>query len=258
MKIWKIAVVLTLVVVLVLGITLPGLAASDATAPQTDNCWPRLLKGEVISIDEVIQESFVIWSGGEEFTISVGENTRYFILYPPKKLLGLVQQRVELRQQNQERAGVIEPAVSRQLRVMGQVPQPNGILEHQRKNLRQLSQFGGKATFDDIVIGDKVVVWLAPGADGYLAKIVTIVEPTTYARVAGTIKRLSGDHIVIESLDDGDEVTLEYDGSTAFVLKGFTSVEVGQFARATYNTETMIANVVRVWPEPPQLLQSVE
>jgi len=252
MKIWKIAVVLTLVVVLVLGVTLPALAASDETVPQTGNCWPRLLRGEVLSIDEVNQGSFVIQSGDEELTISVDENTRYFILYPPKKLLGLVQQRMGLRQQNQERAGVIEPAVPRQLRVMGQVTQSDDISEHRRANLRKLGQFGGKAAFDDVVVGDKVVVWLALGADGYLAKIVTIVEPTTYTSVAGTIKRLSSDHIVIEPLSDGDEVTLEYDESTAFILKGFTSVEVGQFTRATYNTETMMANVVRVWLEPPQ------
>ena len=195
MKIWKIAVVVTLAVALVLGVTLPGLAASDETVPQTADCWPRLLKGEVLSVDEVEPKSFVIQSGEEGLTILVDENTRYFMLYSPKELLGLAQQRVGLRQQNQERARVIEPAVLMQLRAVGQVPQPKGILEHQRANLKQLRHFGEKATFDDIAVGNKVVVWLAPETNGYLAKIVTIIEPTTYARVAGTITGVSDDFI---------------------------------------------------------------
>lgn len=258
MKIWKIAVVVTLAAALVLGVTLPGLAASDETAPQTADCWPRLLKGEVLSVDEVNQESFGIQSGEQELTILVDENTRYFILYPPKKLLGLAQNRLALRLQDQERVRVIEPAVPMQLRAVGRAPQPKGILEHQRANLKQLCHFGEKATFNDIVVGVKVVVWLAPEAGSYLAKIVTIIEPTSYARVAGTIKRLSDEHIVIEPLSGGDRVPLEYNESTTFILKGFTSVEVGQFACAVYNTETMMAKVVRVWPEVLQLPQPAD
>lgn len=260
MKVWKIAVVVTLAVALVLGVTLPGLAASDETVPQTADYWPRLFKGEVLSVDEVEPKSFVIQSGEEGLTILVDENTRYFILYPPKKLLGLVQQRMGLRQQNQERARVIEPAVPMQLRAVGRVPQPKGILEHQRANLKQLRHFGEKATFDDIAVGNKVVVWLAPETDGYLAKIVTIIEPTTYARIAGTITGVSDDFITIEPVSGGDEVTLEYTDTTIFILKGIISVdeEAEQFARAVYNTGTMTAKVVRVWPEPPQLPQPAE
>ena len=258
MKIWKIAVVVTLAAALVLGVTLPGLAASDETVPQTADCWPRLLKGEVLSVDEVEPKSFVIQAGEEGLTILVDENTRYFMLYPPKELLGLAQQRMGLRQQNQERARVIEPAVPMQLRAVGQVPQPKGILEHQRANLKQLWHFGEEATFDDITVGNKVVVWLAPETNGYLAKIVTIIEPTTYARVTGTITDVSDDFITIEPVSGGDEVPLEYNESTTFILKGFTSAEAEQFACAVYNTETMMAKVVRVWPEAPQLPQPAE
>jgi hypothetical protein len=243
---------------LVLGITLPGLAASDETAPQTDECWPRILRGGVLSVDEVNKESFLIQFGDEELTIFVDENTRYFLLYPPKELLSLAQQRMGLRQQNQERVRVTKPAVPVQLRAVGQVPQPTRIQEHQRANLKWLRPFGEKATFDDIFVGDKVVVWLAPETDGYLAKIVTIIEPMSYTRVTGTIKRLPHDHIVIEPLSGGDRVSLEYNESTTFILKGFTSVEIGQFACAAYDTGTMTARVVRVWSEPPQLPQPAE
>jgi hypothetical protein len=160
-----------------------------------------------------------------------------------------------LRQQNQERARVIEPAVPMQLRAVGQVPQPKGILEHQRANLKQLRHFGEKATFDDIAVGDKVVIWLAPETNGYLAKIVTIIEPTTYARINGIIADVSDDFITIEPVSGGDEVPLEYNENTIFILKGITGIdaEAEQFACAVYNTETMMAKVVRVWPEAPQL-----
>jgi len=259
MKIWKIAVVITLAVALVLGVTLPGLAASDETAPQTDDWWPRILRGEVTEIGD---EFFVIQSGEQELTISVDENTRYFILYPPKKLLGLAQQRMELRLQDQEMASAIEPAVTMQLRVLGRVPQPKGILEHQRANLKQLRHFGEKATFGDIVVGDKVVVWLAPEAGSYLARIVTIIEPTTYARVTGTITGVSSvdTTITIEPADGSEAIILDYNERTVFILKGIIGIdeEAEQFACALYNTETMIARVVRVWPEAPQLPQPAE
>lgn len=259
MKIWKIAVVITLAVALVLGVTLPGLAASDETAPQTDDWWPRILRGEVTEIGD---EFFVIQSGDEELTIFVDENTRYFILCPPKKLLGLAQQRMELRLQDQEMIRIIEPAVTMQLRVLDRVPQPKGILEHQRANLKQLCHFGEKATFNDIVVGDKVVVWLAPETNGYLAKIVTIIEPTTYARINGIIADVSSvdTTITIEPADGSEAIILDYNERTVFILKGIIEVEaeVEQFARAVYNTETMIAKVVRVWPEVLQLPQPAD
>jgi len=259
MKIWKIAVVITLAVALVLGVTLPGLAASDETAPQTADCWPRLLKGEVLSVDEVNQESFVIQSGEEELTILVDENTRYFILHPPQKLLGVAQQRMELRLQDQEGPRAIVPVEPTQLRAPDRAQQLKRLIWAKLKWFRH---FGGKATFDDIAVGDKVVVWLAPEEKSYLAKIVTIIEPTTYARVTGTITGVSSvdTTITIEPADGSEAIILDYNERTVFILKGIIGIdeEAEQFARAVYNTETMMAKVVRVWPEAPQLPQPAE
>ena len=258
-KVLKIAGMSILALGLVLGIALPALAASGLASPQASNISPEVLRGRVVSIDE---EFFVIQSGDEELTIFVDENTRYFILCPPKKLLGLAQQRMELRLQDQEMIRIIEPAVTMQLRVLDRVPQPKGILEHQRANLKQLCHFGEKATFNDIVVGDKVVVWLAPETNGYLAKIVTIIEPTTYARINGIIADVSSvdTTITIEPADGSEAIILDYNERTVFILKGIIEVEaeVEQFARAIYNTETMIAKVVRVWPEVLQLPQPTD
>jgi len=291
MKIWKIAVVVTLAVALVLGVTLPGLAASDETVPQTSNfasndeppTWgkklPRIVSGEVTEIDD---ESFVIDT--MEDPIYVSEGTKYFTVFGPRIVRALHRWRTELGQPGLGAAELPAPAKGRppfrlpwlKAERAGQesalfrfekpelapnLPQPNegkGKSQGIWANLKQLWHFGEEATFDDIAVGDKVVVWLAPETNGYLAKIVTIIEPTTYARVTGTITDVSDDFITIEPVSGGDEVPLEYNESTTFILKGFTSVEVEQFACAVYNTETMMAKVVRVWPEAPQLPQPAE
>ncbi len=251
MKIWKIAVVITLAIALVLGVALPGLAASDEAAPQTDDYWPKLLRGEVVGVDdEGDPKSFDIQAGEQEFTIFVDENTRYFILHPPRKLLDVAQQRIELRQQDQEGPRAIVPAEPMQLGA----PRAQQLKRLIWAKLKWLRHFGERASFDDIAIGDKVAVLLAPESDRYLARVVTIIKPATYSRVSGTITGVADDSITIEPVSGGDEVTLEYNENTIFILKGITGIDpdAEPFARAIYNTETTVAKTVRVWPEAPQ------
>ena len=130
-----------------------------------------------------------------------------------------------------------------------------------------LSHPGEETTFSDIENGDEVVVLLAPpvidaltteAEEKLTARVVLIIDPTVWERATGTIKRLSGDAIVIEPVSGGDVVSLKYDENTTFILKGFTSVETEQFAHAVYNTETMLARTVRVWTEAPPVLLSSE
>ena len=291
MKIWKIAVVITLAVALILGIALPGLAASDeaATVTDTEEAWgkwlPGIIRGEVIDIGDSL---FVIQTGEETPTIYVTEDTKYFIVSAPAMAMHQWQLYPEL-----ENARPPMSAMSRlrantpQLRQFGTnerlalfTPQraecsPNLLQFHNgqvmaqriRARLPWLSHPGEKATFSDIESGDEVVVLLAPpvidaltteAEEKLTAWVVLIIEPTIWERTAGTIKRLSGDAIVIEPVNGGDVVSLRYDENTTFILKGFTSVEVEQFARAVYNTETMMARVVRVWPEAPPILLPAE
>ena len=252
MKIWKIAVVITLAIALVLGVALPGLAAPDEAAPQTGDCWPRLLRGEVVSIDdEGDPKSFDIQAGEREFTIFVDENTRYFILHPSRQLLSAAQQRVGLRQQDREGPRALMPAESIRLEAPDQAQQLKRLAWAKMEWFRH---FGEGASFDDIAIGDKVAVWLTAEADRYLAKIVAIIKPVTYGRVSGTITSVSDDSITIEPVSGGDEVTLEYNENTIFILKGITGIDpdAEPFAGAVYNTETTVAKTVRVWPEAPQ------
>ncbi|MFC2062384.1 hypothetical protein ACFLS8_00315 [Chloroflexota bacterium] len=238
MKIWKVAAALTLAVVLALGVALPGLAAAGETVSVAGDCQPRMLRGEVLRIDEAGQTSFVIQSGEEELAIFVDGNTRYFIPRPSGQLLTLTQNRLALQQQNQERVSSAVTAVPMKVR---EVWRP----------------FGEKAGFKDIAIGDKVMVWLSLETDGYLARVVGIIKPATYACVRGTITDISpaGRTITLEPVDGSGAVTLNYNGRTVFILNGIIEVEVGQFASAGYDTGTMIARVVRVWPEASQLVE---
>ncbi len=267
MKIWKIAVIMTLAVALVLGVALPGLAVSDVAATQTTSfnsddeppAWgkrlPRILRGEVIDIGDRL---FVIESGDHEPTIYVSEGTKYFMVTAPRK--ALAQLRVHPGLGNAE---LPTPAETKPLFRRGRpelapnLPQPDedwGRLQGIRAKLLRLRHLGEEATFDDIEVGNKVVVLLLPGKDKPTAQVVLIIKPSVWGRIAGTITDVSDDSITIEPVSGGDEVLLEYDENTIFILKGITGIdaEAEQFARAVYNTETMVAKVVRVWPDAPQ------
>ncbi len=287
MKIWKIMVVITLAVALVLGVALPGLATSDVASTQTTNfissanppAWgekfPRIVRGEV---SEIGDEFFAIQT--MEQPIYVNEGTKYFMVSAPQIARVLHRWQIKLGQLGVENAEPPTPAKERPFRLprlkeerAGQeltlfrygrlelapnLPQPDngeGMSQGIGAKLKWLRHFGEEATFADLEIGYKVVALLVPGKDKPTAKVVLIIKPSVWGRIAGTITGVSDDSITIEPVSGGDEVTLEYTGGTVFILKGIISVEeeAEQFARAVYNTETMIAKVVRVWPEAPQL-----
>jgi hypothetical protein len=110
MKVLAIVLGLTLAAGLVVGLTLPGLAAPEAATPSTDSLtandeppgrdglMPGILRGKVTSVDEG-KTFFVIQSQGEELTISVNDDTQYFTAPVPRKLGNLAQQQLELRQE---------------------------------------------------------------------------------------------------------------------------------------------------------------
>lgn len=286
MKVWKIAVITALVVALVLGVALPGLAASDTktAATNADEIWgkwfPRVIRGEVTDIGDRL---FVVQAGELEATIYVTEDTRYFIVSAPERVLNQLRTRAELKIAAAPLSTMLKPQVDGlQLRKgkTGEEPAlfmpqrseiaPNllqfddgqGMVQGIRARLPWFHHPGKEATFDDLERGDKVIALPAPpvidaltteAEERLTAQVVFIIKPSVWERIAGTIERLSDDAIVIEPVGGGNTVTLRYDENTTFILKGFTSVEVEQFARAVYNTETMVARVVRVWPEAPPI-----
>ena len=214
---------------LVLGLALPALAAPEWTKPWAEDFQGKIVKGKVLSVDTANQQ-FVIKSGEDELTIKVDENTKYYKLSVPGRIMSLARHWKEFRQQNEE-AG------------------PSALPQMGLK-LKRLRPFGEEAEFSDIAVGDRVVVHAVPLAEenSYLAKRVLITKVTTYASVSGTITAVSPDSIIITP-DDGDEITLTYNESTVFILKGIIQVVSGQSARAIYDSDNNIAKTVTVHQE---------
>jgi len=113
---------------------------------------------------------------------------------------------------------------------------------------QRLRQFAKKATFDDLAIGDRVLVRLVPSDEKPVARLVLIFKQSPYKRIGGTITDVSPDNqtITIAPTNDSEPVTLRYNENTIFNLKGTIAVEPGQLARATYHTEGMMAKAVTV------------
>ncbi len=123
--------------------------------------------------------------------------------------------------------------------------------KNSRLNLQQFRRFGEKATFDDIEVDDRVAVRLVPGQDKPVARLVLIFKVSPYKKIAGTITAVSSDNqtITIDPSTEGEAATFNYNEDTVFYLKGTIAVVPGQFARAVYEVEGMLAKMVRVWPE---------
>jgi len=216
-KVLIIAGVSVLALALVLGLALPALAAP----PGAEDSQIEVVRGKVLSIGD---QEFVIQSGEQELTISVDGNTKYFKLCVPGRIVALARQQRVLKPQDQ-------------LPPLEEVNIP-GL---HRAMLNLLRHFGEGAEFGGIAQGDRVVVWLADGDN--LAKRVLIIEPTTYARLSGTIADISSSAITITT-DDGEAVILDCNESTVFVLNGITQLEEGQYALAVYDSDNMVAKRV--------------
>ena len=266
MKVLKVAGVSVLALILVLGLASPALAAPDGVPPEASNMPPKILMGEVVSIDEA-EKIFVIQSRGEELTISVNGDTQYLKAPIPRVVLPLARRLMGLRQQSQERLGLrrwLHPFAGRAgLFFEAPVPWKVPALARYRVELRQgwerlglmrwLRPFAEEATFDDIAVGTQVVVRAVPAEDSPVAKLVIIIKPTGYGCILGAITDISPEDktLTIAPADGGTDIVLSYSEGTRFILRGITELEEGQLIRAVYDAEDMIAKVVFVPVEVP-------
>ena len=255
MKVWKLAVVSVLALGLVLGMASPALAASEWAPFQGGHLPPRVVKGEVVRIDDG-KSSFVVQTGWQEVTISVDSDTRYFKALALPRVAASTQHLMKPTEPGPGGFGLMGrfhrlvegalapwgiPALLRHRLEMGELVQEAPGLG------RWLHSFGEEATFDDIAVGSRVVVWVVPVEGNPLAKRVLISEPTAYHRILGTVTNISpgGKTITVALADRGEDVILSYDEKTRFILRGTTSLEEGEQVRAVYDEEGM-ARVVEV------------
>lgn len=285
--------ILLVVVALVVGVALPGLAASDDTKSQQANPPTKILRGQVAAV-AADKKSFTIQRGTDpaQIVIKVDDNTKYFKIVPPFKVPQVARAvppvpnarpmvppglsdklprelKEKLQKQLQERLKnkPQTPAkdVERGLGKKGEDDVPE-ITDEMLSGLEQEGQqaqghFPGvpriinwlrllakKATFDDIAVGDRVIVKVMPNEN--LAKLVLIIKQPKIKSVRGTITAVDNTSITITPTG-GTAITLKWNESTRFVLHGLIAVQAGQFGNAVYDIDTMITSVVNVRKSAP-------
>ena len=279
----SIIVVLILATGLIVGVALPGVAAADEdeAPPRAGKMPPNVLRGQVISIGDNVsvgESSFIIESGeGEEVTIYVDGDTKYFKVRAPQRIATLAKHRMTLKP-IEAQEGVSEGPASLKSCPMGRAPwlqrvricqapprmqagnkglatnllnrgEGKGIPGQLPGRLGWLHRFGEKASFGDIAPDDKVVVRLSSSEDNSVAKLVIIIKPPVCQHVNGTIGPVFDNSITIIDTD-GNSVILTYDENTTFILKGIIAVAPEQSVHAiyVYDGEDKLAKLVRVQP----------
>lgn len=253
MKKWKVAIVSTLVAALVLGATLPVLAIPDEPPQVEHKPQNRMLRGEVIGIDE---SSFTIQAGEQDIDIEVNEGTRFFKLSVPPRLIAQFRHRIsQMPGENQDQTNTMaqripglrgaenRPALrggnssGRQVLPFSENQTPPLKLEllgegqdkpkHLQGYLKWLRQFGEEVTFDDLATGDRVIVRVVGGEDKPLAKLVLIIAPVPFQRVAGIITEVDETTITLEPLSETEDglLTFIYDTNTTFIIHGTPFLE---------------------------------
>jgi co-chaperonin GroES (HSP10) len=123
------------------------------------------------------------------------------------------------------------------------VPLANGIANQEDK---LIPRNAAQATFNDLAVGDKVLVSLAAGDEPRTARLVLITKhkPQVMKTIKGEVMAVGDGKITIKTADS--EITLSYDKDTVFTLKGVIAVAPGQQARVAYDSEKMLARRVGI------------
>jgi len=235
MKILKSAGASILALGLFLGLAFPTAAAADSAPSWAGKTPPKVLVGGVVSVDEA-KASFVIQARGEEFTISVNSDTKYFKVSSPLKIINAEKNRVE----NGQDQTILRPMPGR---AFGKSERWTELKERvQERIMRHFLPFGEEASFEDITVGGRVKVWAVPEGDSLVAKVVLIRQPLAADRVIGAITSisLSDKTITIAPSDGGEDITLTYNDKTQFILRGIPGLEAGQSVRAVYDAEMVV------------------
>jgi hypothetical protein len=221
-------------VTLVLTAALPVTAANNKSKPVSTM---RTVQGEVISLASDNSTSTIVIQNGnqKQVTVRVDSNTKYFMV--PNGKTATTANNIMAKNKVAEKTA--NNGQSKKLQVTEQ-------LEASIANCGNGSE--KEARFSDIQIGDRIIAWVK-NADNLATKVLIIKAPAIQ-KVKGTITAVSDNSTTITP-SNGTAVTLGWDANTRFILKGFISVQVGQYANAVYDKNTMISRTVDVQAAAP-------
>ena len=231
-KVLRIGVLFFVVAALIVGGAFPVTAGAAAPGLASNT-----VQGIVMSVasDNL---SFIIQNGSQpQVTVQVNQNTKYFIV-PMGRVQTYVTNQVtkDIKQDKnkQTRAGAMSEL---------------HIPANWQNNLGWLTTFNSKAKFSDIKVGDKVIAGIS-NADNS-ARQVLIIKAPVIVSVKGTISAVSANSTTITPSNVGTPVTVSITDNTRITLKGLLSVQVGQYAVAVYNKNTLIAQTINIQATAP-------
>ena len=231
-KVLRIGVLFFVVAALIVGGAFPVTAGAAAPGLASNT-----VQGIVMSVasDNL---SFIIQNGSQpQVTVQVNQNTKYFIV-PMGRVQTYVTNQVtkDIKQDKnkQTRAGAMSEL---------------HIPANWQNNLGWLTTFNSKAKFSDIKVGDKVIAGIS-NADNS-ARQVLIIKAPVIVSVKGTISAVSANSTTITPANFGTPVTVSIKDNTRITLKGLLSVQVGQYAVAVYNKNTLIAQTINIQATAP-------
>ena len=225
----RIVIPFMLIVPLVLGTAFPVFADSTIKS----KAGLRLIQGDVISITSDNSTSdnvtVVISNGNQQVDIKVDGNTKYYML-PSGNTAPASSAAVQPKTTNKE------------------LLKENLAIANCRRDPNAFGRYGKAARLSDVAVGDRIIAWVKT-ADNMATQIL-IIKPPIYQNVKGIVTFVSDISFTITT-NTGTAVTLSWDENTRCTLKGFISVQNGQYATAVYNRNTMVARTVEVQATAP-------
>ncbi|MBI2832238.1 MAG: hypothetical protein HYX79_08280 [Chloroflexi bacterium] len=246
-KLLIVATSVTLIIGMLAGVAFPAFAAQDGQENQPKK-GPRAINGQVTEIDGG-KTFFVVKSGQKDIKIAVDGNTQYFKASVPQKAAAAIKERIQKAKPQIQK---VAPGLKQRLINKGKPANTPGQDQSQGRQANPASAPrlpGEPATFEDIAVGDRMMVRVVAGTDPPLAQQVLIVKvtPSPYAQITGTISVINGNDVTITGKDNAT-VTVTVDPDTNVVIKGALSVQAEQTAHAVYHKDTKIAKLLRVKP----------
>jgi hypothetical protein len=282
-KFFKIGTILVLAVALICGVALPVLAQGNKNSvPSTTNMAPpKFIKGTVTTIDTGKTFFDVQTQDTNPVRIKVDNTTKYYqatinikeaqtVLkdqvqkeLPPKA--AKAQEKLNKQPANknngrdsgnkngpaEDKGAAFQNNAAFEQELLTNLDTPRGLWGKVESFFHKNPKLGQKAVFEDIQLGDIVVVQVTPNEN--LAKQVMIIKTSNIKTIKGTITAVTETSFTITPAQgQGEAVTLTWDANTRVNIKGNVSLKIGQVVSATYtvNGDAKIAKTVNAAPAP--------